>query len=91
MIYRLRLNDLGAHRQNLIIVPLSEKGFAKGGTIGEVLSFDEKSGIVFCIKNDDTDYFYAMFCHCMLKKDYDKLPQNVLITLLPNALEIIKK
>lgn len=47
MIYRLRLNDLGAHRQNLIIVPLSEKGFAKGGTIGEVLSFDEKSGIVF--------------------------------------------
>ncbi len=91
MIYRLRLNDLGADRRNLIIVPLSEKGLAKAGTIGEVLSFDENNDIIFCIKDDDTDYFYARFCHCMLKKDYDKLSQNFLIKPLPDALEIIEQ
>lgn len=42
MVYRLRLKDFGEKRQNLIIVPLTEEGFAKGGTIGEVIALNEK-------------------------------------------------
>lgn len=88
MVYRLRLKDLGEKRQNLIIVPLTEEGFVKGGAIGEVIALNEKTGEVVCVKDDDTDYFIAKFCHCMLKSDYEKLSKDAIITLLPDSLDI---